>query len=92
MRLSLRRFQRREDVKEEPDSDAEDTGVPASLPLQAPRRTGEQDAITAKEDMLKVRDLKFTHDTVARSFRDGSTFHGLMRDLRGGQVDPQVNL
>ena len=42
--------------------------------------------------MLKVRDLKFTHDTVFRQFQDGSSFDSLKRDLRSGRVDPQVHL
>ena len=59
--------------------------------MQAPRR-GEQDTITYNEVMLKVHDLKFTHDSVDRKFRNGSSFDGLMRDLRSGRVDPQVHL
>ena len=60
--------------------------------MQAPRYTREQDAITSNEIKLKVSDLKFTHDSVARKFRDGSSFDGLMRDLRSGRVDPEMNL
>ena len=42
--------------------------------------------------MLKVRDLKFTHDSVFREFRDGSSFERLLEDFRTGRVDPMVNL
>ena len=42
--------------------------------------------------MLLVRDIHFTHDTVAPCFRDGRTFEDFMSDHRVGTLNPMINL
>jgi len=45
-----------------------------------------------REDVMQVRDMKFTHDTVLRCFRDGRSFEEFIRNLRSGQLDPLKHL
>ena len=80
-------------VKVQPDDEAGACASTLDL-VQAPARScpGEDDAVRSQELMVKIKDLKFTHDSVASRFRDGSSFEGLMEDLRSGNVDPMRNL
>ena len=49
-------------------------------------------AVAYHEAMLRVHELKFTHDSVARKFLNAGSFECLMQDLWSGQVNPMINL
>ena len=92
LQLSLRNFSPTWHTNVKEELDAETGAAPACLPAQTRQNIGQEEAVTHDEAMMRVRDLRFTHDSVAGNFWDGRNLERLVQDLRTGLVDPMVNL